>query len=190
MKNASEEENSDYNFRDKRVDRALQKLGYTDAEIFYSPLKGWLFWSSILVIGGLSMVLPLLWTAWPLIPFVFFLSYLFNASRNNSFALTQDRLVIVNPNFPFRNITVLHLNDIETVTIDRDNLSWMALFIVLAFGNNYIEVKTTEGSKRYYCAYLQQWDAYSRNLTEKCLDDLDKSLRKKGISTIFNSDVE
>lgn len=188
-KNASEEDN-DFNFRDKRVDRALQRQGYVDADIFYSPIQGWLFWSSVMVIGGLYMVLPLLWTVWPLVPSLLLLSYLFNGYRNNNFALTADRLIIVNPNFPFRKITSVDLSDIELVTIDRDNLSWVASLIVLAFGNNYVDVKTTNGTKRYYCAYLQQWDAHSRNLTEKSLDDFDKSLRKKGISTVFNPDVD
>jgi hypothetical protein len=84
----------------------------------------------------------------------------------------------------------LDLKDIESVRVDCDTLSRVASFLILAFGNNYIEVKTAAGTQRFYCAYLQQWNAYSRNLTEKGIDDLDVALKKRGIATIFGADVE
>jgi|GEM_PF-1080864 len=189
MEDSSEQDN-DYNFRDKRVDRALDQLGYTGPDIFYSPLQGWIFWTSLLLILVASTIFWLLLWLWPLLPLMLCLSYLFNAYRSNNFALSENQLIIINPNFPFRKVTLLDLKDIESVRVDCDTLSRVASFLILAFGNNYIEVKTAAGTQRFYCAYLQQWNAYSRNLTEKGIDDLDVALKKRGIATIFGADVE
>jgi hypothetical protein len=173
-----------FNLKDKRVDKMLRSKGIMDADIFYSPIKCWLV---LLLLLGLQMgiiVIMILNTVYSLllIPY-FIISYFVNAYYNNSFALHEDKITIINPNFPFRQITTIDIQDIQCIVIDRDKRKWTPWFILI-FRQNYLLIKTNNKKMKFYCSGLEI-DCYDENWTEKTIDDLETELRQKGISTDF-----
>lgn len=177
--------------RDKRVDKILGKAGYSNAEIFYSPIKSTLVWISMLLLIGMPLVIGLFIKIFSGAflggAFLYILiSYLLNAFLNNSFALSDDALIVINPNFPFRQLTVIPIDQVEKIEIDK--AGWMWLFLAFAVtGNNYLSVHTSRGGNVYFCVALEM-DAYDENWTEKTIDDLHQCLKGKGIPVQFNLD--
>lgn len=171
---------------DKRVDRVLLRKGYTDANIFYSPIGAWLtlftgFIGTALLSTGFILMYYSPWLLF-LLPYLF-IAYLLNAWHSCSFALVDGKCCIINPNWPFRIYREIGLHQIESVTIDERRTIWMMCFTL--FGSNYIELNTGKGTERFYCAYLQL-DAYDENLTRQTMDDFKYSLESAGIAVQMN----
>lgn len=166
---------------DKRVDRVLLRKGYTDANIFYSPIGAWL--TLLTGIIGAALIstgfILMFWSPWLLLllPYLF-IAYLLNAWHCCCFALVEGKCCIINPNWPFRKFEVIGLNDIESVSIDEQGKGWKKFFTL--FGTNYIEVKTAAGKQRFYCAYLQL-DAFDENFTKQTIEDFQYALEHAGI---------
>lgn len=99
------------------------------------------------------------------------------------FALVEGKCCVINPNRPFRKFEVIKLNDIESVSIDKQRRGWSSFFTL--FGSNYIEVKTASGKQRFYCAYLQL-DAFDENFTKQTIEDFQYALERAGIRVQMN----
>lgn len=176
--------------KDRRVDRVLEKLGYeaTACEIFYSPVMVWvtylmLFFMALLPV---SLCLLALLYRFPVYGGLYFLlGYLMAAYLNNSVVLTQDKLIIINPNFPFRRSVIYDLAELRDVKIDQSKWLWSTFFIFAHSGSNYVEISTDDKTRRFYCTCLQV-DAFDENLTEKTMDDLHFALEKRNVPTEFN----
>ncbi|WP_028979860.1 hypothetical protein [Sporocytophaga myxococcoides] len=169
--------------RDKRVDKIAAKHGYKNYEVFYSPLSIWLFFTLYLLVLSLPVTLSFL-EYWFYLPGYLVLGYLISAYRNNSFILTEDVLVVINPNFPFRNFHCYKIESIQKVKIDTGKWSDF-LIVFIQFGHNYIQINSEGKRRTYYCNGLDI-DAYDENFTEKTLDDFSHRLSKKNILVDFN----
>lgn len=170
--------------KDKRVDKMLSAHNLIDVDIFYSSISIWLL--SVIIICSIAhwLIFYLAYSKYyPVIIIYFALGYFISAYLNNSFALTQDSLIVINPNFPFKNIKIYPLTNISTITIDKTNWIWHFIFCV--FGSNYIKIQTKEKSKKYFCVGLEL-DSFDENWTEKTLDTFYHKLEEKGVPTIFN----
>lgn len=163
---------------DKRVDKKLKRMGYKNYEVFYSPIKSWwimmlaISMQSILYYGGLFYLMYL----FPLYSFLYlFILYLIAARLNNSFAIENNKLLIINRNFPFYTFKVYEFEEIEIIKIDKMiKFSWLEMILFLlgfSCGTNYVEIKTSTQIKRFYCAGLDR-DYYDENWTDATLDDL------------------
>lgn len=91
--------------KDKRIDRILKKHGYTlsNCEIFYSPITVWLFllpFFLLTIISTVSYFFFYLIYLFPLYFLLYFmLGYLVVGYLNNSFVITENKLLVINPNF-------------------------------------------------------------------------------------------
>jgi hypothetical protein len=177
--------------KDRRVDRTLQKLGYEAAhcKIFYSPVTVWLTYLALL----LTALLPFAFGLFALIyryttyfGLYFLAGYLMAAYLNNSIVLAKDKLLMINPNFPFRHLVSYNLEEIRNVKIDQSKWLWLT-FIFAHGAGNYVEICTGSEAKRFYCTCLQL-DAFDENLTKKTIDDLHFALRERNVPTEFNLD--
>jgi hypothetical protein len=161
----------------------LRSKGMIDADIYYSPIGTWLMlW--LLLLPSLWWLIYLLASTvygFLLIPYLI-ISYLLNAHHNNSFAFHRDKLIVLNPNFPFRHTTTIDVKDIKLITIDTGERKWIECFIV--FGENYLLLETKDKTMKFYCSGLEL-DGFDENWTEKTIEVLDATLREKGISTDF-----
>jgi len=175
---------------DRKVDNIIYKAGFKNCEIFYSPIGVWLAgWIILFVLGGFSIVdilnnyfsdfLSRKVITWLLI--YAGICYLIIVLFNRSFALTDKELLVVNSHFPFRKIDRFNLKGITEVKISTDRrLKYLMIFGL--FHSHYIEVKTKFQKKRFYCLFLD-FDCHDENWTEKNLDDLEDSLKLKGVNT-------
>jgi hypothetical protein len=175
--------------KDRRIDKYLEKKGYNlaECEMFYSPITGFLFYLLILIAFTIPwcVFFPLLILKYPYYFLIYFtVQYLALAYLNNSYIITQQKLIVINPNFPFQKMKVYEFGEIENIKIDN---SWLTLltWIFLIFCSNYIEVHTTNKVHRFYSIFLNV-DCCDENITEKTLDDFNDNLAKHNIATEFN----
>lgn len=165
--------------RDKRVDRMLQEKGYTDAVIFYGPISIWLTLFAGYILAPALAILFFVVGIWLLLLLPYLLAaYLVNARHSCSFALSEGKCIVINPNPPFRKFVTIDLEDIVSVEIGESRKKWPVLFTL--FGDNYVEIKTGKETRRFYCAYLEQ-DAFDENFTEKTIEDFQYALEQCGI---------
>lgn len=175
--------------QDKRVDHKLETMGYSlaDCEVFYSPIRGYLIY-----LGGLLLVIaPFCWPFYTVIAdyyirflLYFTLVYLVLAYLNNSYALTEKQLIVINPNFPFRKVVVYDLASIQKVRIDHSKLRFI-LWVLLILGCNYVEIYTTNQVQRFYSIFLEV-DAYDENITEKTMSSFSNALHKRAVKVDMN----
>ena len=114
------------------------------------------------------------------------LGYLVVAYLNNSFVITENKILVVNPNFPFRRFIRYDLGQIQKVKIDSSKRLWITMVFAHS-GNNYIEITAAHKANKFYCSYLNV-DAFDENFTENTMDDLYASLKQNNIITEFNLD--
>lgn len=174
------------NLRDKRVERILTSRGFKHADIYYSPIAGWICCLFMLLGVTFPILLQLgLLTFYPVFIVYLVAGYLVAGRFNNSFAITENQIHIINPNFPFRTFKSFSLNEIDLVTIDKTKWKWHYLFCVL--GNNYVEIKTGTDTEKYFCAGLEL-DAFDENWTKNTIDTFDYTRRQKGVQVEFKLD--
>ncbi|OJJ15199.1 hypothetical protein BKI52_39740 [marine bacterium AO1-C] len=171
-------------FKDKRVDRLARKKGYTSYEIFYSPISLWIsYYISMLFITITSI--GFFFIDYWLECAIFLLSaYLAAAYLNHSFIVTQDKLIIVNTNFPFTKTTVYNLSEIEDIDINKSGLIPGLMFPFFILVGNYVRVNAHNKSKRFYCVCLQT-ECYDENHTAKTIEDLTNALGNQGLIVHF-----
>jgi hypothetical protein len=96
----------------------------------------------------------------------------------------QHKLIVINPNFPFRRSVSYTMEEIRNVKIDQSKWLWLT-FIFAHGGGNYVQISTGDKSSRFYCTCLQV-DCVDENLTEKTIDDLHFALTARSIPTEFH----
>jgi hypothetical protein len=176
--------------KDLRIDKILSKNGYENYTIYYSPLKSWFVFFGIMIPILLPLAIFLFSTIIELFLsnkylFTLFLSvyiilgYLISSYVNNSFVLTKNELIIVNPNFPFRKFIVLKLNQIKLAEICNDK-SWVFTILFGVFGGNYVRISRFSDTKKFYC-YNLDVDCFDENWTEKTFDDFFDDLNSKNV---------
>ena len=170
--------------RDKRVDKMLASRSFGDAEIFYSPISSWLLILVLILTSAAGLLFYLAtWDYWYLIIPYSIISYLLNAFLNNSFALQDDKLFIINPNFPFRRFQIMKRDETKQITIDKVKGQWLMIF--MATTGNFLSIKTTNKLYKFHCASLDQ-DAFDENWTEKTIEDFRFALDKNKFPTTYN----
>lgn len=169
---------------DKGVDKLLAAQGIEYADVYYSPVASW--WTLILLalhgIGGFLIEGFRHWVIWLFALPWLLISYFIYTYLSTSIALCEDKLVLVNPNFPFYRLQEYSRDEIVEITIGSENLLLPKLFFV--FGSNYVAIKTKEGTHRYYCTGLEL-DAYDENWTENTIDDLHGVLKRQNYPVTF-----
>jgi hypothetical protein len=179
-------------YKDKRVDKRLENEGVIASGIFYSPIQIWLINHSAILLFLLFVILTsdisfLLWKFNFLIIAYLFLAYLVNAYLHNSFALTLDKLYIVNPNFPFIDFHFYDLNSIYLIKIDKSKTITNFINFYINFSDaNYVEIHTLKDVKRFYCISLETFHHYDENSIEKTIDDFCSELLSRNIKVEYN----
>ena len=173
---------------DNRVAKICKKNGIKDCEIFYSPISTWFLVISLILFYGGSGCLILFYLysfnkflILITIPY-FFISFFLFSKLSNSFAITSDKIIVINPNFPFKKFKEYNKNQINKITIDSSNNMLYIFFLV--FEQNYLIIETQNKQEKFYCIGLGI-DAFDENWTEKTLDDLNYALSKDNIVTEF-----
>ena len=175
-------------FKDSRVNKMLDRKGYVGTNIFYSPIKIWLFFS-FLIIG---MTLPLIFQLIHKldVKIIFYIisygsiAYLVAAFLNNSFALNGESFFVVNPNHPFKRLRKFPLEEIQQIEIGKNNWFYTAIMFG-TLGNNYVEIRFENRIERYYCVGLEI-DSFDENQTKLTIDDLYAELRNNRIPTVLS----
>jgi hypothetical protein len=177
-----------FKMKDKRVDKMLSATGMSGADIYYAPIGCWALVVMLYLgmIGGLLVSILInspgsqLLIVLCVCLFYLLISYLINAPRHNTIALYEDKLIAVNPNPPFRKITVFNNSEIRKIIFDQQHSRWLGCFAALS--DNYLLIETGDQSIKIHCAGLET-DSYDEDWTEKVLEDLNAALLKKGIHT-------
>jgi hypothetical protein len=173
--------------KDKRVDKILAQNNIHNTRVYYSPSSSVLIFIILLASTSIPLLFEFIFSSysiWTLLLIPYFIGvYLFNSGLNNSFALTDKALFIINPNRPFRNFKSYPLSEIEKITIANDKKHFGMLF--LSFGRNYLQIDTIDSSKLFFCVALEM-DAFDENWTELTIDDLCMDLKGKGCNVVFN----
>ncbi|MDJ1483004.1 hypothetical protein QNI16_21055 [Cytophagaceae bacterium YF14B1] len=115
--------------------------------------------------------------------YLFLLGYVICGYLNNTFVLTTDKLLVINPNFPFTKIVTYKLNQIDDIEIYHSLLLQGICWIFFQSGN-YVTITTGGYNFRYYCGSLCG-DTYDENFTEKTIDDLHYALKERNIPVQF-----
>jgi hypothetical protein len=162
--------------RDKRVDKILDEAGIKNAEVFYSPISVTLPHTIyILVFANIS---SLNWIVFTVTFLVALVNYMLVLYMNNSLAITDDFLFVINTNYPFKKIETIDWKSIQHIQIDCKKPTW--LFLLLIFSSNSIQIKTTKEIRKYYCIGIEQ-DAFDENVVEKPIEEFEKRVIEKGI---------
>ena len=146
---------------DKRVDEIVKKLGHNAIETFYSPILAGLWYFALLLLTTAPFVVAIIWQFFEF-QYEYFcylgvfivVSYLLNAFLNNNFILTNDKIIIINPNFPFKKQTIINVVDIERIIIDKSKWVRWSCWCLGVFGGNHIEVTTKSGKHLFFCIYV------------------------------------
>jgi hypothetical protein len=173
---------------DKRVDKILLENGYLlkQCEIFYSPIQVGIFYFLILFITTIPYSLFFL-NEYKYLPYSLIygiLWYLFYSYSNNSFVISGNQLLVINPNFPFKKLSIHDFEQVQNITIDNTNFGFIGI-LFLSFENNFVKISTKDYTKKYYCLGLEL-NSFDENVTEKDLDDFHNSLQKIPINLTFN----
>jgi hypothetical protein len=110
-------------------------------------------------------------------------SHLVNGYHHNSFALHDKDLIVINPNYPFRQLTIISIDDITQVEINRGKYKWKYLFLL--FEDNYLSVQTKNTTHSFYCSGLEM-DGFDEGFTERTIEDLDRDLKQRRILARLN----
>lgn len=170
--------------KDKRVDKMSAAKGITQGKMFYSPISMW-FTTAALFIGSLAMcglIFGILFNKELLLLFLLYLalSFLVTSKLSHSFVITDETLIVINPNYPFRRWVVFQKKEIKKVVINHSHHGWYYLFLVME--QNYVIIETQDTTEKYYCVGLLE-DTFDENYTEKTLDDLGDALLADKIDT-------
>lgn len=175
--------NIDFKMPNKAIKKILAQQQVLDAEIFASPFETWLTYTAFLLCGGIGL-LPLFYNYGSLYFILLYAlcSLLINGKLNNSFALNNQELIVINPYIPFRQVERFELNTIKQITITKAKLPWWRAFIIM--GDHYIEIETHTRRQRFYCVNLET-DAFDENFSEKTIQDLNHSLLKRHLKVNY-----
>lgn len=161
----------------------LAKAGIFGAHTFYSPIATWVM---VLFICGIQ-VFPLLVCFcslyWLFSTPYFVVAYLVNAWHNNSFAIHNEQLIVINSNIPFRKMTAYPKADIVMISLHDKAPGWLSIFFT--FEVYYADIETATGTYRYFCSGLAA-DSFDENWTEETMDTFHHQLGQHGFPAAFN----
>ncbi|MCE3228242.1 MAG: hypothetical protein K0S32_2793 [Bacteroidetes bacterium] len=166
---------------DKQVDKMLRAHGFSTKDVFYSPIQSWIMVLIMLASAAYPLMIYAGWYSLLLVPYAI-ASYFLNARNSNSFAIEDEKFIVVNGNFPFRKLLVFEKNEIKNILIDTKKIRWQSLMIMI--GGNYVKIETNSSTTMFYCVGLDL-DAYDENWTEKTIDDLHHYLKQKEFPVEF-----
>lgn len=176
--------------KDRRVDSLLLKNGFSFNEIYYSPIKIWAIFYFLFLLAAFPfsiILIPIIFSKYKVFLILYIVSaYLVAAFLNNSFTISNGKLIVVNPNPPFRKIKEYSISKIHHISI-KSNPWLLTAWLFGPLGSNYVELNFLETKKRFYCAGLDI-DAYDENFTKLTLDDLHKDLIENGVKVEFGFD--
>ncbi|WP_442264857.1 hypothetical protein ACSIGC_10930 [Tenacibaculum sp. ZS6-P6] len=112
-----------------------------------------------------------------------FLGYLLTAYYSNSFVILEDKIIIINRNFPFTRFEKYNFKDLRDIEINKGKSFPMNLisWLFLDLGSNYIKLKLQNTiTRKFYCSNLDV-DCYDENWTEKNLDDFYNDLKGRNV---------
>jgi len=107
------------------------------------------------------------------------ITYFISAYGCNSFAVSNDALIVINPYFPYRKYTVIPLSAIELAHIGAHKPVWAKMLIF--FSGNYADIQTAGGTARFYCIGLEV-DAWDENMTERTIEQFLYALERKNVN--------
>jgi hypothetical protein len=170
------------NLQDLRVDKMLKARGLDTSDIYYSPIKSWVLFMVIAMGLCYWFIIPLALSKYYSLVLIYLApGYLFSGYLNHSFAITEDQLHVINPNFPFRQFKSYALRDIQRITLNKSKQKWHYLLGII--GSNYISIQTADQSIKYFCVNLDV-DAFDENWTEKTMDTFYSKLKEKGLDVV------
>ncbi len=178
------------NLKDKRIDKMLSSNGFApeNSNIFYSPLTYWVMVVGAICFGAviLSFQYPdytsMLW--YGVLVYVS-IGYLFVAYANNSFVLSNGKLIAINANAPFKQFISFNQEMVSKVEIGN---SWLKYFIWLLgdFNCHYVAITSAGKRTKFLCVGLTTDDAYGQKWwTEQTLNDLNTCLNSNGVKTNY-----
>ncbi len=170
---------------DKRVDKLLLKNDIVSSKIYYSPISIWLLFLVLFAMQLIPFIYSFLIIYFLLLIPYGLTSYLLSAKLNNSFVITENQLVVINPNIPFRQFKVIPMETITEIVIDESSNPLYYIFFILA--TNFVTIKTADKSETFFCIGLER-DAFDENLTEDTLESFNDHLVRKGIQVQFKLD--
>ncbi len=172
--------------KDNRVDRLIKNSGFNPDKfrIYYSPIT--IIWYDfillVLVSGIILVIYQTLISMLIYLPVYSIITYSLGAKLNNSVAVSDKLIIIVNPNFPFRKILVYYVDNIDFIEIKHSLFRFLMWPFFIFTGNN-INISSKGKYERYYCTSLEL-NVYDENFTKLDLDDLISHLRRLGIYKI------
>ncbi len=174
------------------MDKILLENGYLikQCEVFYSPIRVGVFYFLMLLTIAIPYSFFFL-TKYTYLPYCLIygvLGYLFYGYSNNSFVITENQLLVINPNYPFKKICIYNFEQIQNVEIGNENF-WALGIVFLSFENNFIKISTKDYTKKYSCLGLEL-NSFDENVTEKDFDDFHHSLKKIPVNLTSNLDID
>jgi hypothetical protein len=176
--------------KDLRVDHMLKSKGYnlSHTTIYYSPIITHLLFIVLILTFSLPPLIIYIWSFiilyYNFVVIYLIVIYLLGAYLNNSIAITETDLIIINPNFPFKKIKVYPFQNIESLEVKSSKI-WLLTFPFLSLGGNFIRIYHKKYQKRYFCISLQE-DAYDENWTELTIEDLISNLQNRKMKVEHN----
>ena len=165
------------------VDKNKEIVIYAEIEMIFVYLLGFF------AVGGIGIIINTIQD----IGIVYFVSifvfiilpilsviYYFWASKSYSFAILEDKIYAINPNYPFKSLVKIDKSDIKRVKVGQDRLYGLS-FLFLSFYNYYLEVETADETYQFYCYPLENehYDNFEGWETQTS-DGLEYQLKQKG----------
>lgn len=172
---------------DRRVDSMLVNNKVFDARIFCSPITSWLsfFLLMIVYLGGYFYPALGIWWVQLMVIVYTCVSYLVNARLNNSFAVRDEALIVVNTNIPCRKILFFKKEDIKQITILEDKRAWREY--LLATGSNCVWIDTGDHLYRFYCISLEL-EGWDDPWNVETIDSFRHCLTERGYPVVWKID--
>ena len=175
-----------FSLTDKRVDKLISKKGFKEYEVFYSPIKVWFsFWSLLFAIY-FPFILTVFYEHFSFQSTLIYISiyltvtYFFVGILNRSFAITDKKFLVINSHFPLWRVQSFNFDEITDIKISSD---WKLKILILLglFNSNYVQITVNNRKYKFYCLFLNV-DYHDENWTDKTLDSLKTSLKLKGLN--------
>ncbi len=161
----------------------IEEHGYANYNLFYSSLLDQLYVVYICIMASILLYFaqPLIWPILLLI-FYFICAYLFGAQKNNSFALVENALLVINGRTPFANFDVFEFAAINAIHISSNKNPLFRIFIIPS--NTYVQITDAFNKEHKYYTNLD-FEEESKD-KEKCLEALAHNLNIKGVRTTID----
>ena len=174
-----------YFARDRLVSRYAARQGFSEEQVFHSPIESHLGLFLITLLMALPLTYAFGWLNTVLIALVLGAApwYLLAGYLNHCFIVGPTELIVLNRNPPWWRTKKIKLTDIEQVYL-RKSLWLQKLTIpLLLFGEGqYVEVITHDkATQRFFCVGLEP-DYFDENMVGNRMEDFERTLREQGVT--------